>query len=65
MKQSLAGKVAIVTRASSGIGMPFARELSEAGVNLVLTARRIDRLEALAEDLKIRIPDCPSRYDQP
>lgn len=47
----LDGKVAIVTGASSGLGTRFARVLDAAGASLVLTARRGDRLEALAADL--------------
>jgi NAD(P)-dependent dehydrogenase (short-subunit alcohol dehydrogenase family) len=41
----LDGKVAIVTGASSGLGVGFAQTLAEAGADLVLGARRVDRLE--------------------
>ncbi|QDQ98737.1 SDR family NAD(P)-dependent oxidoreductase [Tomitella fengzijianii] len=45
----LDGRVAIVTGASSGLGVAFARGFAEAGADVVLAARRADKLEDTAE----------------
>ncbi len=46
------GKWALITGASAGIGVAFANQLASEGTNLVLTARRQDRLEALGKRLE-------------
>jgi gluconate 5-dehydrogenase len=48
----LRGKVALVTGASSGLGIEFAKGLAMAGADVALVARRFDRLQAVAHSLR-------------
>lgn len=48
----LSGQTALVTGASSGLGLRFAKVLAACGAKVALAARRRDRLEALAEEIR-------------
>jgi NAD(P)-dependent dehydrogenase (short-subunit alcohol dehydrogenase family) len=51
MAGSLSGQVAVVTGASGGLGEHFARLLAREGAAVAVTARRLERVQALADDL--------------
>src|ERR1700752_2849325 len=48
----LTGKTAVVTGASSGLGVVFAEALARAGARVILAARRVDRLQEVAKRLE-------------
>ena len=61
---NLKNKVAVITGASSGLGKQMATCLAEQGVNLIILARRIDRLEELKKELvKNNIKVLPIKCD--
>ena len=61
----LAGRVALVTGASSGLGAQFARTLAKAGAGVVLASRRGDKLpELLVEIEKTRLLVQSGKLDQ-
>ncbi|MCW3106912.1 MAG: putative short-chain dehydrogenase/reductase precursor [Segetibacter sp.] len=51
MNNNIEGKVIVITGASSGLGEAAARHLSEQGATVVLGARRVDRIQSLADEL--------------
>src|SRR5258707_11901586 len=51
MSKNIAGKVVVITGASSGLGEATARLLSAQGATVVLGARRTDRIQSLAKEL--------------
>ena len=48
----MSGKVAMVTGASSGFGVHFAKIMAARGAKVVVAARRVERLEALVAEIK-------------
>jgi len=60
MDLQIAGKTGLVTGASSGIGRGIALALAGEGVRLAITARRAERLEALADEIAARGGERPT-----
>jgi hypothetical protein len=52
MTVDYAGSTVLITGASSGLGAEFARQLASRGANLILVARRVDRMDALKTELE-------------
>ncbi len=70
MSNNIEGKVVVITGASSGLGEATARLLSAQGASVALGARRVDRLQSLADELTGRggkaltLPTDVTHYDQ-
>jgi NADP-dependent 3-hydroxy acid dehydrogenase YdfG len=52
--ENIKGKVVVITGASSGLGEATARLLSAEGASVVLDARRVDRIQSLADEVVSR-----------
>lgn len=52
LSNDLSGRVALVTGASSGLGYRFAQVIAACGAKVAIAARRVDRLQALAEEIR-------------
>jgi len=61
MTENIKGKVVVITGASSGLGAETARHLAKNGAKLVLDARRVDRLGAVAKELDLGM-GCHRQY---
>lgn len=67
---SIAGKIVVITGASSGLGEATARLLSEQGASVVLGARRTERIQSVADELTrsggkaLAIPTDVTQYEQ-
>ncbi len=70
MSNNIEGKVVVITGASSGLGEATARLLSAQGGSVVLGARRVDRIQSLADELTrsggkaLAIPTDVTQFDQ-
>ena len=70
MSNNIEGKVVVITGASSGLGEATARLLSAQGASVVLGARRVERIQSLADELTssggqaLAIPTDVTHYDQ-
>jgi short-subunit dehydrogenase len=53
MARDYRGKTALITGASAGLGVEFANQIAGRGANLILVARRKDRLQAVADAVKL------------
>lgn len=65
---NLKGQWVWVTGASSGLGLALSKQLAKAGANLLITARRVDRLETLATELRasgIEVKVAPADMTRP
>jgi len=56
--ENIANKTVIITGASSGLGAETARHLVQNGAHVILGARRLDRLQQLADELGISHDHC-------
>ena len=54
----LSNQVALVTGASSGLGYRFSKVLAKCGAKVALSARRVEKLESLAEEIKSEGGEC-------
>jgi 3-hydroxy acid dehydrogenase/malonic semialdehyde reductase len=55
MKDHSPSRLALITGATSGIGLATAKIFAEHGINLILCGRRKERLQAMAEELKVKV----------